>query len=49
MSYAEIAEVLDVPLGTVKSRIYRGRQLLQEALVSYAIETGYLKQPRGTA
>lgn len=49
LSYAEIAEVLDVPLGTVKSRIYRGRQLLQEALVSYALEMGYIRRPKGTA
>ena len=49
LSYAEIAEVLDVPLGTVKSRIYRGRQQLQDALVSYALEMGYIRQSKGTA
>lgn len=44
MSYAEIAEVTGVPVGTVKSRLYRGRQMLQKKLYEYAIEMGYLKR-----
>ena len=32
MSYLEIAEALDVPVGTVRSRIHRGRRLLRERL-----------------
>lgn len=32
MDYQQIAQVLDLPLGTVKSRLFRGRNLLQEAL-----------------
>lgn len=44
LAYAEIAEVLGVPLGTVKSRLYRGRRLLQEALYDYAVEMGYLRE-----
>lgn len=39
-SYKEIAEILDVPVGTVMSRLYRGRRLLQKALASYAMVSG---------
>jgi RNA polymerase sigma factor (sigma-70 family) len=35
MSYAEIAEALDMPLGTVKARIHRGREKLQQTLTKY--------------
>ena len=35
-SYKEIAEVMDCPLGTVMSRLYRGRKLLREQLFDYA-------------
>ncbi|HEO72210.1 MAG TPA: sigma-70 family RNA polymerase sigma factor, partial [Candidatus Hydrogenedentes bacterium] len=35
-SYKEIADVMDCPLGTVMSRLHRGRKLLREALVDYA-------------
>jgi DNA-directed RNA polymerase specialized sigma24 family protein len=35
--------VLDVPLGTVKSRLYRGRRLLAQALRDYAVDMGYLR------
>ncbi len=35
-SYDEIAEELDIPLGTVRSRIFRGRQRLRETLADYA-------------
>ena len=41
-SYKEIAEILEVPLGTVMSRLYRGRKLLETAMLSYAREHGYL-------
>jgi RNA polymerase sigma-70 factor (ECF subfamily) len=41
-SYKEIAEILDVPVGTVMSRLYRGRRLLEEAMLEYAREHGYL-------
>jgi RNA polymerase sigma-70 factor (ECF subfamily) len=37
-SYKEIAEILDVPMGTVMSRLHRGRRALQKALHPYARE-----------
>lgn len=44
LNYAEIAEVTGVPLGTVKSRLYRGRRQLQKVLYDYAVEMGYLRR-----
>lgn len=44
LNYAEIADIVGVPLGTVKSRLYRGRRMLQRALYEYAIEMGYLRR-----
>lgn len=41
MSYKEIAGVLDCPLGTVMSRLYRGRQMLRRRLAGYARRQGY--------
>lgn len=43
LSYDEIAEELDVPLGTVKSRLYRARRRLQKELYEYAREMGYVR------
>ena len=40
-SYEEVAVSLDIPVGTVRSRLYRARRHLQEALVNYAIDAGY--------
>src|SRR5262245_40835978 len=45
LAYAEIAEQLAVPIGTVKSRLFRGRRMLQDRLYLYATESGYV-QPR---
>lgn len=42
-SYQEIADMLEIPIGTVMSRLFRGRQLLKEALRDYAVRTGYLR------
>jgi RNA polymerase sigma-70 factor (ECF subfamily) len=45
MRYGEIAEALQIPVGTVKSRLFRARRLLQAELYSHAVEMGYI-QPR---
>jgi len=42
LSYAEIAEIMEVPVGTVKSRLFRGRRRLQQVLYAYAVEMGYV-------
>jgi RNA polymerase sigma-70 factor, ECF subfamily len=41
LHYNEIARILDCPIGTVMSRIYRGRQLLRKKLKDYAHTQGY--------
>ncbi len=41
LSYKEIAEIIDHPIGTVMSRLHRGRKLLQKSLNKYAREKGY--------
>jgi RNA polymerase sigma-70 factor (ECF subfamily) len=43
MRYAEIAHLLGIPEGTVKSRLFRGRRLLQRRLRDYAETMGYIK------
>lgn len=42
LRYAEIARILAVPEGTVKSRLFRGRRILQKKLLGYAVEMGYI-------
>lgn len=37
MSYEEMADLLGVPIGTIRSRIFRGRRALQELLAEYAV------------
>ena len=41
-SYKEIAEIMDCPAGTVMSRLYRGRKILQGLLHQYAVEQGII-------
>ncbi len=43
-SYREIAETLNCPVGTVMSRLFRGRQMLQKLLFRYAVEQGILPE-----
>jgi RNA polymerase sigma-70 factor (ECF subfamily) len=41
-AYKEIAEILDIPIGTVMSRLHRGRKALQKALFDFAVERGLI-------
>ena len=41
-TYEEIAEITDIPIGTVRSRLHRARKLLQDELFGYAKVNGYL-------
>jgi RNA polymerase sigma-70 factor, ECF subfamily len=43
LSYQEVSGVLDIPIGTVKSRVSRGRAILRESLASFAKERGLLR------
>lgn len=44
-AYQEIADVLDVPVGTVRSRLHRGRRMLQKSLWDVARESGIVQGP----
>ena len=42
-TYEEIANMLDVPIGTVRSRLHRGRKMLKSGILNYAVERGYAR------
>ena len=44
-TYREIADILDVPIGTVMSRLHRGRKALQSALYRYAVDQRLISDP----
>ena len=41
LPYAEIAEIMDTPIGTVMSRLHRGKKMLRKSLADYALAEGY--------
>ncbi len=43
LTYEEIADATQVPIGTVRSRLARGRAILRRALLQYAQERGYIR------
>ncbi len=43
LSYQEVSGVLDIPIGTVKSRVSRGRAILRDALTNFAKERGIIR------
>lgn len=46
LSYQDIAEIANVPIGTIKSRLNRGRKLLQKKLYEYAKDKGFIKREK---
>ena len=48
-TYEEVAAALDIPIGTVRSRLYRARRQLQESLIDYAIDAGFKTSSRSAS
>ncbi|TAE11066.1 MAG: sigma-70 family RNA polymerase sigma factor [Bacteroidetes bacterium] len=42
-TYEEMAKILDIPIGTVRSRLHRARYILKEKLTEYARQEGYIR------
>ena len=45
-AYKEIADILDIPIGTVMSRLHRGRKALQKQLYEFAVERNLTAPPQ---
>jgi RNA polymerase sigma-70 factor (ECF subfamily) len=43
-AYKECAEILDCPIGTIMSRLYRGRRMLRAQLAEYAVDEGVVRE-----
>jgi RNA polymerase sigma-70 factor (ECF subfamily) len=46
-SYEAASEILGVPIGTIRSRLFRGRRILQDKLITYARDAGFTTAQRG--
>ncbi|MFA6470087.1 MAG: sigma-70 family RNA polymerase sigma factor [Bacteroidota bacterium] len=49
LTYEEIAEILEIPLGTVRSRLHRARKVMQEKLYHFALNHGYISKNTAAA
>ncbi len=43
LTYQEVAQVTEVPVGTVRSRLFRGRRILRRSIRDYAVQNGFLE------